>query len=207
MIEVILMERIERLGQLGEVVKVRPGYARNFLLPQQKALRATKANIAHFEQQRAVLEAQNAKQRATAEAAAETIKGLTIMLVRQASEGGQLFGSVTARDIAEAAVEAGHKIERSFVEIATPIKTIGLFPVKIKLHPEVAVSITVNVARTEEEGKMQIERAKAPAPKAEAAAFVAEAGEEAAPSAEANDDSEDAKSAAKKRGKKKEDAA
>ncbi len=161
MIEVILMERIERLGKLGELVKVKPGYARNFLLPRQKALRATKANIALFEKQRAVLEAQNAKQREDAEALAKTIAGVSLIIVRQASESGQLYGSVTARDIAEAAEAAGRKIERSQVEIIAPIKAIGLSTVRVKLHPDVQVNITVNVARTEEEGKVQQQRAAA----------------------------------------------
>ncbi|MEQ1652915.1 MAG: 50S ribosomal protein L9, partial [Hyphomicrobium sp.] len=158
MIEVILMERVERLGQLGQVVKVRPGYARNVLLPQKKALRATKSNMEVFEKQRAQFEAHNAKLRDDAEQHAKELEGVTVMLIRQASESGQLFGSVTARDVAEASVEAGHKIERRLIEITTPIKTIGLFPVKAKLHPEVSVTITVNVARTEEEGRLQKER-------------------------------------------------
>lgn len=167
MIEVILMERIERLGKLGELVKVKPGYARNFLLPRQKAMRATKANIALFEKQRAVLEAQNAKQRDDAETVGKTIAGMSLILVRQASESGQLYGSVTARDIAEAAEAAGRKIERSQVEIISPIKAIGLFQVRVKLHPDVQVNITVNVARTEEEGKVQQQRAAAAEAKSE----------------------------------------
>lgn len=169
MIEVILMERIERLGTLGQVVKVRPGYARNYLLPQKKAMRATKTNIAFFEKQRAVLEAQNAKLRAEAEAEAKKLEGLHVMLIRQASDSGQLYGSVTARDVSEAATEAGHKIERRCVEIVTPIKTIGLSELKIKLHPEVTVKITINVARTEDEGKLQEQRGAAINVKAEPA--------------------------------------
>ncbi len=175
MIEVILMERIERLGQLGQVVKVRPGYARNYLLPQKKALRATKSNLAFFEQQRAVFEAQNAKQRAEAEAQGKKLEGLHVMLIRQASDSGQLYGSVTARDVADAASEAGHKIERRFVEISTPIKALGLFPVKVKLHAEVTVMVTVNVARTEDEGKLQEQRGAAVNVKAEAPAEAAAA--------------------------------
>lgn len=167
MIEVILMERIERLGTLGQVVKVRPGYARNYLLPQKKAMRATKANIAVFEKQRAVLEAQNAKLRAEAEADAKKLEGLHVMIIRQASDSGQLYGSVTARDVAEAANEAGHKIERRCVEIVNPIKTIGLSELKIKLHPEVSVKIVINVARTEDEGKLQEQRGAAVNVKAE----------------------------------------
>ena len=174
MIEVILMERVERLGQLGQVVKVRPGYARNFLLPQRKAMRATKANMEVFEKERAKLEAHNAQMRTDAEHLAKELEGMTVMLIRQASESGQLFGSVTARDVADAATEAGHKIERRFIEIPTPIKAIGLFPVKAKLHPEVSVTLTVNVARTEEEGRLQKERGAAAAAKAQAAAAPAE---------------------------------
>jgi large subunit ribosomal protein L9 len=183
MIEVILMERIERLGQLGQVVKVRPGYARNFLLPQQKAMRATKTNIEFFEKQRAVFEAQNIQQRDEAVAASKKLEGISVMLVRQASDSGQLYGSVTARDVAEAATAAGHKIERRTVEITAPIKAIGQFPIKIKLHPEVTVSISVNVARTEEEGKMQLQRSTAAAEKKQAAA--APVAEEATPEAAA----------------------
>ncbi len=177
MIEVILMERIERLGKLGELVKVKPGFARNYLLPRQKALRATKANIALFEKQRAVLEAQNAKQRDDAEAMAKIIADTNLIIVRQASESGQLYGSVTARDIAEAAEAAGKKIERSQVEIISPIKAIGLFQVRVKLHPDVQVNIAVNIARTEEEGKVQQQRAAALESKnqaADATATVAE---------------------------------
>lgn len=174
MIEVILMERVERLGQLGQVVKVRPGYARNFLLPQRKAMRATKSNMEVFEKQRAQLEEHNAKMRGDAETMAKELAGVTVMLVRQASESGQLFGSVTARDVAEAATAAGHKIERSLIVIPTPIKAIGLFPVKAKLHPEVTVTITVNIARTEEEGRLQKERGAAATAKAQAAAAAAE---------------------------------
>src|SRR5271170_4948785 len=139
MIEVILLERIERLGHMGQVVRVRPGFARNFLLPQKKALRATKSNLDVFEKQRAGLEAQNATARVTAQALAEKIDGATITLIRQASETGQLYGSVSARDVAEAGKEAGHAIERAQVQIDTPIKTLGLFPVKVKLHPEVTI--------------------------------------------------------------------
>jgi large subunit ribosomal protein L9 len=202
MIEVILMERVESLGQLGQVVKVKPGYARNFLLPQKKALRATKANTAYFEQQRAVFEAQNIKQRDDAAALAKTIEGLSVMLVRQASESGQLFGSVTARDVAEAATEAGNAIERRLVEITTPIKSIGLFPVKIKLHPEVTVTVTVNVARTEEEGKMQQQRATAAATAATKAAAAADAfqlPDELVAEAAATDDATDAPKPSRKK--------
>ncbi|MGB4100809.1 MAG: 50S ribosomal protein L9 [Alphaproteobacteria bacterium] len=206
--EVILMERVERLGQLGQVVKVRPGYARNFLLPQKKALRATKANMEVFEKQRAQFEAHNAKLRADAEDQAKKLQGVTVMLIRQASESGQLFGSVTARDVAEAATDAGHKIERRLIEITTPIKTIGLFPVKAKLHPEVSVSITVNVARTEEEGRLQQERgvaaANAKAKSAAAELPAVDAGMfDAPPAAEAAEGEAEAKPVKKRASKKK----
>jgi large subunit ribosomal protein L9 len=174
MIEVILLERIERLGPMGQVVKVRPGYARNFLLPQKKALRATKENLALFEKQRAELEAKNAALRAEAQKHAEKMDGLKFVIIRQASEMGMLYGSVTARDVAEAAKEAGHAIDRTMVQIDTPIKTLGLFPVKVKLHPEVTIKITVNVARSAEEAVIQAEKGVALI-KAAAAAAEAEA--------------------------------
>ena len=171
MIEVILLERIERLGSLGQTVKVRPGYARNFLLPQKKALRATKANAELFEKQRAELEAHNAAARAAAEAQGAKMDGQKFVIIRQASEMGQLFGSVTSRDVAEAAEAAGHKVNRLQVQIDTPIKALGLFPVKIKLHPEVMVKVAVNVARSIEEATVQAQKGaavlKAAAEKAE----------------------------------------
>lgn len=175
MIEVILLERIERLGQMGQVVKVRPGFARNFLLPQSKALRATKANLEQFEKQRAQLEAKNAADRAQAEATGAKIDGIKLVVIRQASETGQLYGSVAARDVADAAKEANQPIERVQVLIDAPIKTLGLFPVKVKLHPEVTVKITVNVARSPEEAKMQAEKGAAIVKAAAAAAADAEA--------------------------------
>ncbi|MDD5585465.1 MAG: 50S ribosomal protein L9 [Alphaproteobacteria bacterium] len=159
--EVILLEKIERLGGLGTVVKVKPGYARNFLLPQKKALRATKANMELFEQQRAELEAKNAAHRDQAASMAANIDGIKLIVIRQASETGQLYGSVTARDVAEAAKEAGQQIERAMVQIDTPIKELGLYPVKVKLHPEVSVKVTVNVARTPEEAAVQAEKSTA----------------------------------------------
>lgn len=191
MIEVILLERIERLGQMGQVVKVRPGFARNFLLPQNKALRATKANLEQFEKQRATLEAKNAAERGKAEAVAAKMDGLKVVVIRQASEMGQLFGSVNARDVADAAKDAGNALERTQVQIDTPIKTLGLFPVKVKLHPEVSIKITVNVARSAAEAVIQAEKGaavlKAVEEKAEVeAAFGAPVeGEAAAETAEA----------------------
>jgi large subunit ribosomal protein L9 len=171
MIEVILLERIERLGAMGQTVKVRPGYARNFLLPHKKALRATKSNLELFEKQRAELEARNASDRESAEKLAAKIGNVKLVVIRQASEMGQLFGSVTARDVAESAEAAGHKMNRMQVQIDTPIKALGLFPVKVRLHPEVIVKVTVNVARSVEEALVQAEKgaavAKANAERAE----------------------------------------
>lgn len=161
MIEVILLERIERLGPMGTVVKVKPGFARNFLLPQKKALRATKANLELFEKQRAEWEAKNAAMKGHAETLGAKLDGLKFVVIRQASETGQLYGSVAARDVADAAKEAGETIERAMVQIDTPIKALGLFPVKIKLHPDVTVKITINVARSPEEAVVQAEKGKA----------------------------------------------
>ncbi|MFA6280700.1 MAG: 50S ribosomal protein L9 [Bdellovibrionales bacterium] len=161
MIEVILLERIERLGTMGQTVKVRPGFARNYLLPQKKALRATKANLEQFEKQRAELEAKNAAQRAEAEKLATTMGDLKVVLIRQASEMGMLYGSVSARDIADAAKAAGKTIDRLMVQIDTPIKALGLFPIKVKLHPEVMIKVTVNVARSVEEAVVQAEKGMA----------------------------------------------
>jgi large subunit ribosomal protein L9 len=186
MIEVILLERIERLGQMGQVVKVRPGFARNFLLPQKKALRATKANLEVFEKQRSELEAKNAAERGKAEALAARMADIKLVIVRQASETAQLYGSVSARDVADAALEAGHKIERTQVQIDKPIKALGLFPVKIRLHPEVTVTVTANVARSAEEAVVQAEKGAAVIlAEAEKAEVVAAFGAPAEESAEA----------------------
>jgi large subunit ribosomal protein L9 len=153
--EVILLERVEKLGQIGDVVKVKNGFARNFLLPQHKALLATDANKARFERERANIEARNAKARAEAEAEGKSIDGTTYVLIRQAGETGQLYGSVAARDIAQAASEAGHKVERKHVVLNQPIKTIGVHEVTVRLHPEVAMKITINVARSPDEAERQ----------------------------------------------------
>jgi large subunit ribosomal protein L9 len=193
MIEVILLERIDRLGTMGQTVKVRPGFARNFLLPNKKALRATKANLELFEKQRAELEARNASDRAKAETLAKTMEGLTLVIIRQASEMGQLFGSVTARDVVEVANAAGQTLDRLQVQIDTPIKTLGLFTVKVKLHPEVTTRVTINVARSPEEAVAQADKAAAAATKAakkaeaeaEAAAVLAAAPAPTAPEAAA----------------------
>ena len=153
--EVILLERVEKLGAIGDVVKVKNGFARNYLLPLHKALLATDANKARFERERANIEARNANARAEAEAEGKSIDGTTYVLIRQAGETGQLYGSVAARDIAQAASEAGHKVERKHVVLNQPIKTIGVHEVTIRLHPEVALKITVNVARSPDEAERQ----------------------------------------------------
>jgi large subunit ribosomal protein L9 len=148
---VILLERVPKLGQMGDVVKVKPGFARNYLLPQKKALRATKDNITYFESQRKTLEAQNLERRTEAEAVGAKMKDLKVTLIRQASETLQLYGSVTSRDIADGAVAAGVKIERGQVELDKPIKALGAHKIKIHLHPEVSVDIVALVARSPDE--------------------------------------------------------
>ena len=155
MVEVILLERVEKLGQMGQVVKVRPGFARNFLLPQKKALRATKANMAVFEKQRAQLEAQNLSRKSEAEEVAKKLDGLTVVLIRQAGESGQLYGSVSGRDIATTVTEAGFTVSRGQIVLDNTIKTLGLHKMRVVLHPEGSVSITVNVAQSAEEAEMQ----------------------------------------------------
>ena len=155
MLDVILLERVENLGQMGQVVKVRPGYARNFLLPQKKAMRATKDNLTYFEKQRAQLEAQNLTRKNEAEQVAEKLNGLKVVLIRQAGESGQLYGSVSARDLSDAVTAAGFTITRGQVVLEKPIKTLGLFPLKVVLHPEVAVQVTANIAQSAEEAEMQ----------------------------------------------------
>jgi len=154
-IELVLLQRVEKLGQMGDVVKVKPGYARNFLLPQKKALRATKANLAIFEAQRAKLEADNLKRREEAERVAERIGNLMVTIIRQAGESGSLYGSVSARDISDACTAAGLQIGRDQVVLVVPIKTLGLSKVRVVLHPEVSIPVTVNVARSPEEAEKQ----------------------------------------------------
>jgi large subunit ribosomal protein L9 len=156
--EVILLERVEKLGQMGQVVKVKPGYARNYLLPQKKAQRATKANLALFETQRVQLEAMNLERRKDAQQVADKMNDVTVVVIRQAGETGVLYGSVAARDIAEALTEAGYTVSRKQVSIETPIKTLGLSKVRVVLHPEVSVGVTVNVARSTEEAELQAQR-------------------------------------------------
>jgi large subunit ribosomal protein L9 len=153
--DVILLERISKLGAMGEVVKVKDGYARNFLLPNAKALRATANNKAKFERDRAMLEAKNAATKALAETEAKAIEGKSFVLIRQAGESGQLYGSVTSRDIAEAAAAAGSIVNRNHIHIEAPIKSIGLYTVQVGLHPEVTVPVTVNVARSADEAAAQ----------------------------------------------------
>lgn len=155
MMEVILLERVEKLGQMGQVVKVRPGFARNYLLPQKKALRATKENLAIFEKQRTQLEAANLARRGDAEQVAQKLNGISVMIIRQAGESGQLYGSVTARDIAQAVTEAGFTIGKGQVTLDKAIKTLGLYPMRVRLHPEVTIQVTVNVAQSAEEAEMQ----------------------------------------------------
>ncbi len=155
MIQVILMERIEKLGLMGEVVTVKPGYARNYLLPQGKARRATQDNIALFEEQRGQLEAENLKRRDEAEKVGARLEGLMVTLIRQAGESGQLYGSVNARNLAESVTEAGFTISHDQVSRDHSIKTLGLHPVQIRLHPEVSATITANVARSEAEAATQ----------------------------------------------------
>ena len=153
--DVILLERVAKLGAMGEVVKVKDGYARNFLLRRGKALRATDSNKAKFERDRAELEARNADRRQAAQDEAKSLDGKTFVLIRQAGESGQLYGSVSPRDIAEAATATGVKVERNHVHLEAPIKTIGLFTVAVIPHPEVEVKITVNVARSADEAAAQ----------------------------------------------------
>ena len=154
-VELILLQRVEKLGQMGERVHVKPGYARNFLLPQKKAIRANKDNLAKFETQRVQLEALNIKRREEAERVAERVGGLSVVIIRQAGEAGSLYGSVSSRDIADASTAAGLSIGRNQVILDQPIKSLGLTPVRVVLHPEVSISITVNVARSLEEATKQ----------------------------------------------------
>ena len=153
--EVILLQRIGRLGQMGDVVTVRDGYARNYLLPQKKALRATEENRKHFEEQRAQLEANNLEQKKEAEAVAEKLNGHSFIAIRSAGDTGQLYGSVSTRDIANVVTEGGFTIDRNQVVMEKPIKTLGLHDCNVQLHPEVAVKVVLNVARSQEEADRQ----------------------------------------------------
>jgi len=153
--QVILLERVENLGQMGDVVNVRPGYARNYLLAQKKALRANDDNKKVFEAQRADLEARNLERKKEAEDVAAKIEGTTYVLIRQSSDMGALYGSVTTRDIADVASTGGFNIERSQVRLDKPLKALGVFPVRIALHPEVDAKININIARSEDEAERQ----------------------------------------------------
>jgi large subunit ribosomal protein L9 len=154
--DIILLERIGRLGQMGDIVTVKDGYARNFLLPQGKALRATEANRKHFESQRAQLEARDLERKNEAEAVAEKLNGETFIVIRQAGENGQLYGSVSTRDIADAVSEGGFSIERQQVQLDRPIKALGLHEVRISLHGDVVPHVVINVARSAEEAERQV---------------------------------------------------
>jgi len=196
--EVVLLERVEKLGQMGDVVKVKDGYARNFLLAKKKAMRATKANLTYFESQRAQLETRNLDQKTEASAVAAKLEGQTFALLRQAGDRGQLYGSVSTRDIANAISAGGFSIDRGQVPLNKPIKMIGLYPMSVILHPEVRAIVTINVARTEEEAERQArgedvlaERTEAEEAKANAEEVFEEGAE---PSADAEDgtDSEEA---------------
>lgn len=153
--QVILLERVEKLGQMGDVVNVRDGFARNYLVPQRKALRATKGNLAQFEQRRVQLEAANLKRKEEALAMVARVEGRSVVVVRQAGEGGHLYGSVNARDVAQALSEDGVAIDRGQVRLEAALKALGLHSVRIALHPEVDAHITVNVARSQEEAEIQ----------------------------------------------------
>ena len=159
--QIILLERVEKLGQLGDVVTVKPGYARNYLLPTGKALRANKANLEKFEAERTDREARNADAKSAAESKAKAMDGLTVALVRAASEMGQLFGSVSSRDIADAVSAAGHELDKRQVNMDKSIKTLGLFPIRVSLHAEVDAIVTVNVARSLEEAETQAKTGQA----------------------------------------------
>jgi len=153
--EVILLERVAKLGQMGDTVRVRPGYARNFLLARGKALRATQENKGRFETQRAQLEARNLERRKDAEAVAEKLNGQSFVIIRQAGEGGVLYGSVSTRDLAEALSSGGFTVGREQIVLNAPIKTLGLHTVPVALHPEVEVTVTINVARSPDEAERQ----------------------------------------------------
>jgi large subunit ribosomal protein L9 len=155
MVDLILLERVEKLGQMGQVVKVKPGYARNYLLPQKKAMRATKENLAYFQTQRAQLEANNLERKSEAGEVGAKLEGLSVVLIRQAGESGQLYGSVAARDIAEAVTASGFTVEKRQIVLERPIKTLGLHRVRVMLHPEVGVTVTANVAQSEDGARMQ----------------------------------------------------
>ena len=175
--EIILLERIEKLGDMGDVVNVKPGFARNYLLPQDKALRATKSNLARFEAEREYLEARNAENREKAGTSGKAVDGNSIVCIRNAGDTGQLYGSVSARDIAE--LLNNKEVKRNMVILEQPIKALGIHEVKVRLHPEVTVSVKVNVARTEDEAIRQEKGEDV---------IATQAAEEAADAKEANDE-------------------
>jgi large subunit ribosomal protein L9 len=180
--QVILLERVEKLGRIGDIVDVKPGYARNFLLPRGKALRATEANRNRFEAERERIEAENAKRREAAEAEGRTLDGASVVLIRQSSNTGALYGSVSARDIADALAAEGHKVPKSAVVLDRPIKTLGIHAVRVSLHAEVSVTIRVNVARSPTEAELQAQGVDV---------MAAEAEEERAADAEAASEMQD----------------
>jgi len=155
--EIILLERVEKLGQIGDVVNVKPGFARNYLLPQKKALRASKTNLALFESQRSQIEAANLERRKEAEAVSGKLEGFSVVIIRQAGDSGQLYGSVSSRDIVEAMGDEAVSVARDQVKLERPIKTLGIHEVRLQLHPEVVVTIGLNVARSEAEAERQAE--------------------------------------------------
>ena len=182
---VILLERVPKLGQMGDVVKVKPGFARNYLLPQKKALRSTKENLTYFQAQRKTLEATNLERRKEAEEVGTKVNDFKVVLIRQASEALQLYGSVSSRDIADAAIAAGLKIERKQVELDKPIKTLGAHQIKVHLHPEVTVEIVAVVARSADEGEFLAKGGKLLAENDRAAQEAAEAAQRIADQAAA----------------------
>ena len=192
--EIILLERVENLGQMGDLVTVKPGYARNFLLPKGKAIRATAENRTKFEEGRAQLEAENLAKKGEADKVAAKMEGLTVQLIRAASEMGQLYGSASSRDIAQAITEGGFTVAKSQVDLNNAIKTLGLFPVRVILHPEVSIEVTVNIARSADEAAEQQRLGRAiisdvaEREREEAAAAAQEAAERVA----AQDDEDDA---------------
>lgn len=159
-LKVVLLRRVAKLGNIGDVVNVKPGFARNYLLPKKFALRATKENLQYFEEQRAKIEADNLETKKSAEKVAEKINGMSVILIRQASEKGQLYGSVTNRDIAASISAAGYQVSAGQINLNTPIKLLGLYNVDVELHPEVSVNIQLNVAKSEEEAQTQAAEAK-----------------------------------------------
>lgn len=183
--EVILLERIDRLGQMGDVVTVKAGFARNFLFPQKKALRANKENRVYYESQKAELQAVNLKRKGEAEAVAKKMEGLKLIIVRSAGEGGQLYGSVSARDIGDALKEQGVTIERTQVLLNAPVKTLGTFKTAVRLHPEVKVDVDFTIARSLEEGNLKIAEAAQLLERAEDAEKLLGEPDDAAPADEA----------------------